>query len=232
MFDGIKRLAKRLPDHSPAKQIDEISNKSAVQHPGVHIGSGGDGKPAFDSGPLQILWAARWEHDKGPEMLEAILERLFEASDDFEISIVGQQFRQQPAEFNSIKNRFGSKIRRWGFLERGQYDQALLESDIFLSTAHHEFFGLSFVEAVCNNSFPIVPNRLAYPELLATQPNGGQQMLYDSVEHAVELLLGLSRDRQRLEKMAIDAGVQFRDQFHWPTRAQEMDRMLVETLRI
>ena len=231
MFDGIHQLADRLPDYSPADQVEVIAKKSTVQYLGVDV-SVGDGKLAFDSGPLQILWAARWEHDKGPEILEEILQRLFAVSEDFEISIVGQQFRKQPAEFDSIKSRFDSKIKHWGFLERSQYDQALQESHIFLSTAHHEFFGLSFAEAVCNNTFPIVPNRLAYPELLMPLPHGSEQMLYDSTEHAVELLLELSRDRERLEKMAVDAGSHFRNQFNWPSRARAMDRLLVESLRI
>ncbi len=33
-----------------------------------------------------------------------------------------------------------------------------------MSTAHHEFFGISITEAIYAGSFPVLPNRVVYPE--------------------------------------------------------------------
>jgi hypothetical protein len=42
----------------------------------------------------------------------------------------------------------------------------LWEVDVVVSTALHEFFGIAVVEAIYCETFPILPRRLAYPELL------------------------------------------------------------------
>ena len=45
--------------------------------------------------------------------------------------------------------------------------KVLKESDIFISTADHEFFGIAAVEAVAAGCIPVVPEHLAYPEVLS-----------------------------------------------------------------
>ena len=46
---------------------------------------------------------------------------------------------------------------------------AALEATLTISTAVHEFFGISILEAIYCHTFPILPNRLSYPELLPAQ---------------------------------------------------------------
>ena len=43
------------------------------------------------------------------------------------------------------------------------------DADIALSTADHEFFGISMVEAAMAGCYCLVPNRLSYPELFPSQ---------------------------------------------------------------
>ena len=38
------------------------------------------------------------------------------------------------------------------------------QSDLLPVTSIHDFFGISTVEAMANGVFPLLPNRLAYPE--------------------------------------------------------------------
>ena len=42
----------------------------------------------------------------------------------------------------------------------------LQSADIVISTADHEFYGISILEAVQAGAFPLLPNRLSYPELI------------------------------------------------------------------
>ena len=53
---------------------------------------------------LRIVWAGRWEYDKGPQQLQAILRELRRQNVDFKLCLLGQAFRHQPPEFEAIKN--------------------------------------------------------------------------------------------------------------------------------
>ncbi len=55
-----------------------------------------------------------------------------------------------------------------------------------LSTAIHEFFGVSIVEAIYCGCLPVLPNRLSYPELLP--PEAHEQCLYEGFDGLLERL--------------------------------------------
>ena len=55
-----------------------------------------------------------------------------------------------------------------------------------LSTAHHEFFGISILEAVMHGAFPILPNRLSYPGLIPEEFH--KDCLYEGSERLRERL--------------------------------------------
>ena len=57
------------------------------------------------------------------------------------------------------------EIINWGFVEsKAEYYKILNQSDILPVTSHHDFFGISIVEAMSYGVYPLLPNRLAYPE--------------------------------------------------------------------
>ena len=61
-------------------------------------------------------------------------------------------------------------LEHWGYIQsRPTYYEILHQADFVLSTALHDFQGLSVLEAVAHKCVPIVPHNLAYGEYFDTQ---------------------------------------------------------------
>ncbi len=177
---GVADLARRLPDHVPAALDRLLLSKSqilpvpiedecfAVNH------DDGEGDPIFrkfkssmSDTSVHIVWNHRWEYDKGPDRLLALI-RALPVDLNVLFHIVGQGFRQTSPVFATIRAELESRhmLGHWGYLESiDDYRGLLSASDIVLSTAIHEFQGLSVLEAVAHGCLPLVPDRLSYPEL-------------------------------------------------------------------
>jgi glycosyltransferase involved in cell wall biosynthesis len=167
-LSGLTPFLKRMPDYQPVDLVDEIRSKSFVRHPGIDTI---ETRTNRREGPARILWAARWEHDKNPELFFDAIRELARLNVDFRLSVIGERFKDSPEVFEAAAKEFGERINVWGYQEsREDYLNVLAHADIFVSTADHEFFGLGAVEAIAAGAYPLLPNRLAYPELLA---NGG-----------------------------------------------------------
>jgi glycosyltransferase involved in cell wall biosynthesis len=117
-------------------------------------------------GPL-ILWNQRWEYDKQPAKFFELLYALQEEGIPFRVAVAGENFRNVPEEFLTAQARLGDAVVHWGFLpNRAAYLDLLGQADLVVSTAIHEFFGISIMEAIAAGAFPLLPNRLSYPELV------------------------------------------------------------------
>ncbi|MFT7560073.1 MAG: glycosyltransferase involved in cell wall biosynthesis [Flavobacteriales bacterium] len=118
--------------------------------------------------PYEILWNHRWEYDKGPDRLLAYIKAL--PSDlPLLFHIVGQSFARIPPEFDQIKNLLVQRgwLGEWSYVSLdSDYCRLLSRADAVLSTAVHDFQGLSVLEAVAAGCVPIVPDRLAYIEYI------------------------------------------------------------------
>ncbi len=188
LLAGAERLLRKLPDQVPPGLVERIRSRAEVVPvplpESVFPSSQTDGEVACvswtprrsgrPSGPatgsasasLRLLWAARWEFDKGPERLLAILRELERRGSDYRLCLLGERFRNTPAEFDVIERDFSHRLDQFGYAEsREAYFAWLRGADIVLSTATHEFQGLSVLEAVANGCLPAIPDRLAYPEL-------------------------------------------------------------------
>ena len=69
------------------------------------------------------------------------------------------------------------------------YQNLLHQSDIVISTAIHDFQGIAVLEAVAAGCIPVVPNRLAYPELFDAD------FCFDSGDNQAESLTNALRSR-------------------------------------
>jgi glycosyltransferase involved in cell wall biosynthesis len=59
----------------------------------------------------------------------------------------------------------GDRLVHFGFAENfAEYASWLWRADLLPVTSNHDFFGISVIEAVYCNCYPLLPQRLAYPE--------------------------------------------------------------------
>ena len=186
---AIPGFIREFPDHHPKGVAERIGAKSEVIHPPFN--------PApFDAAPVtrgervRIVWPHRWEHDKNPEAFFSAVATLAEEGLDFEVAVAGQAFRDVPAVILDAERVLGDRLVHLGEPEsREAYAGLLAGSDIAVSTADNEFFGLAMVEAAYAGCTPIVPNRLAYPELYPAP------LRYDGGGELVARLRSLVLDR-------------------------------------
>jgi glycosyltransferase involved in cell wall biosynthesis len=168
--NALGELLSAVPDSHCADAPEAIRRNAAVRHPGIDkdcFDRHGRGDRAVD-GPLRIVWAARWEHDKGPQELFDAMRRLRGEGVAYRLAVVGEQFRDAPAAFELAKEELGDRIEVWGHRPtRREYLATLEWADVFVSTARHEFFGLAAVEATACGALAVLPERLAYPEVFA-----------------------------------------------------------------
>jgi glycosyltransferase involved in cell wall biosynthesis len=96
--------------------------------------------------------------------------------------------------FLSARERFAGKIACYGYEpDRRRYVDRLRQGEVVVSTALQENFGISVVEAVRCGCLPLLPSRLAYPEILPKEAHA--DCLYegsrDMAEKLARLLTGL-----------------------------------------
>jgi len=221
---------KRMPDFQPLEAVDDIQNKSLVRHPGIHQFPK---RKKRNPGPMRIVWAARWEHDKNPELFFKSLQILKAQNVKFRISVMGEQFRQSPDVFDSARKEFADHIDRWGYQqERKDYEAALLDADIFVSTADHEFFGFSVLEAAAAGAFPLVPEKLAYPETLELNSRNEDFFFKGGADQLAERLVHLSDEveNNNLWDGDPDRAIRIVEKFFWKTKARLLDQELIRIL--
>uniref|UniRef100_A0A1L8E226 tRNA-queuosine alpha-mannosyltransferase n=1 Tax=Nyssomyia neivai TaxID=330878 RepID=A0A1L8E226_9DIPT len=131
---------------------------------------------------LHLIWPHRWEHDKNPQLLTETLLELNKRQVNFKVSILGETFQTIPDCFEDIQAKLGDKLIHFGFLDREEYFKALLAGDIVISTAGHEFYGVSMLEATYCGCMPIAPNKLVYPEVYP------KENLYNTSNQLIKML--------------------------------------------
>lgn len=162
-LDGATALLAKMPDAVPTGLIQQIRANSHILP--VPLDADWYQPRQSQPGPLRLLWNHRWEYDKAPERLFAALTLLRQRGIDFRLSLLGQRFRRSPACFQQQRQAFADVADHWGPLaSESDYRRALSRADVVLSTALHEFQGLSVLEAVAAGCIPLLPDRLAYRE--------------------------------------------------------------------
>lgn len=161
----IPGFLRGFPDHQPTGVAERIAARSEVLAPPFDPALFDAAPPTRGSRP-RIVWPHRWEHDKDPEAFFAAVGALAAEGLDFEVAIAGQSFRETEALVQGRAASLGDRLVHLGEPEgREAYARLLASADIAVSTARNEFFGLAMIEACYAGCAPLVPDRLAYPEL-------------------------------------------------------------------
>jgi len=167
--EEIPGFIREFPDHHPRGLAEAITAKSCVLAPPFDAAPFDAASPERGS-RCRIVWPHRWEHDKDPEAFFSAVMALAGEGLDFEVAVAGQTFRETEGLMRQAAEQLGSRLVHCDEpATRADYAQLLASADVAVSTATNEFFGLAMIEACYAGCAPVVPDRLAYPELYPVQ---------------------------------------------------------------
>lgn len=229
LFSEIDSFLKSAPRLAPAddarwqQSLNSCQVASEVHSPGIDPIA----LQTANEGPIRILWAARWEHDKNPQQFFEAIDLLKAVGVEFRLSVVGESFREVPQCFEEAAKRFSDHIDHWGYAKSAEeYRGILASADLIVSTAIHEFFGIAVVEAMSAGCLPVFPDRLSYPELVNRDTtylyDGTTQALADTIKAWSELQ---TSDPGQFRSRQAEAS-ELASRFAWHIRAEEMDDRL------
>ena len=118
------------------------------------------------------------------------------------------------------------QIVQFSYMEsRRAYAALLSQADILPVTSNQDFFGGSIVEAIHCGCFPLLPNRLAYPELLPERYH--RDCIYETETDLTDQLVQLIREGVP----KLDGLSQSVLRFDWREKAPEYDALFQEMVR-
>ncbi len=225
-FEELDRLLRHFPDNNELGTVEVLRRKSAVLSLGMDLARF---DPFFDqnetdaSVPL-LLWNHRWEYDKNPEDFFRALEILADRGVQFRLAVLGENFSQVPDTFLRAKEVLGGRVVQFGYAEDFEsYARWLHRADILPVTSYQDFFGASIVEAIYCGCRPLLPRRLAYPELIP--PENHDNVFYDDFDDFISRLESILRAGKSAPAEGLSAAMA---RFDWNAAAPLYDNVLGE----
>jgi glycosyltransferase involved in cell wall biosynthesis len=174
--------------------------------------------------PPLIIWNHRWEFDKNPDEFFQALDALLENGAAFRLALLGENYQAIPKAFLGARDRYGERIVQYGYVEsRAEYIKWLKRGSIVISTARQENFGIAVIEAVRYGCVPLLPARLAYPEIIPQRFH--PQVLYKDPGDLVDKLSRLIANYPEFEKLRGHLSEQM-SRFAWENLIDRYDQEL------
>ena len=219
-LEGLVTFLSAFPDRKELHNVKAIEQKSAVLFLGMDL-KALDGAVEKEENRIPVLlWNHRWEYDKGPELFFETLFRLKAEEVPFKLIVLGESYAKEPPVFQQARQELEEHIIHFGFAEdRNRYKALLQMADILPVTSNQDFFGGSVVEGIYCNCYPILPDRLAFPEHIPSEWK--DRHLFSTDEAFYEML-----KKVLLEKPFLNAGPMYKNfvtQYDWSTLAAKYD---------
>ena len=198
-YKDLKPFLKNFPDHNEIDSIQILKEKSQVLHIGLDLKTL-DTETFLHNQIPNILWNHRWEYDKNPEKFFKVLKKIKRNGFKFNLIILGRKFATEPEIFKQSKIIFKNEIIHWGYLKSlDQYAKNLWKADIIPVTSKQEFFGVSVMEAMYCKTWPILPKKLTYPELIPERFHPTN--LYETDDDFYNKIIFAIKNHKMLNKM-------------------------------
>ena len=207
-FSALPGFLSQFPDHQETGEIEHLERKAAVLPLGFdfaklqhNVGGGPPGESRSSNPRPLVLWNHRWEYDKNPDEFFRALRAVRSRGHDFDIALLGESFDAIPESFASAENEFGDRIVQFGYVDdRSEYARWLWKADLLPVTSNQDFFGSSVIEAVYCGCFPLLPERLAFPELFPTELRFS--CFYNDFDDLVQRLIAAMEQIERIRKIS------------------------------
>ena len=220
--ENIDKHLRLQPDQRPdVLQIkSEVERKSRVCYFPLNLPMGRGWPGEVLANPVvHIAWPHRWEHDKDPEAFCQVMMQLHENGLDFKVSMLGEVYDKVPEIITTMKETLGDKIAVFGFVpSKQEYYNLLSSADVVVSTAKHEFYGVSMLEAAWLGCYPLAPNNLVYPELYP------QECLYNTINQLYKKLAKFCLNPNEADTSCLDIN------FSKLTGEEPLQQLLLELL--
>ena len=223
-FAALPEFIARMPEYKPNWAAADIRRKAGILYPGCHFEPDSADPPPLPDGPPIVIWNHRWEFDKNPAAFFSALDQVDRRGVDFRLAILGEAYTTAPRAFGIARQRFADKIVQYGYVSsRDAYVQWLQKGCVAVSTAIQENFGIAIVEAMRFGCLPLLPRRLAYPEVLPREFHA--DFLYRDDAELVDKLTALLKDPHRFAcHRPVLADMMARHA--WPAVVEHYDRAL------
>jgi glycosyltransferase involved in cell wall biosynthesis len=222
-LEGLTAFLKGFPDRRELQNVEMINKKSSVLYLGMDLAALDGYDPVIKADTPVLLWNHRWEYDKNPDLFFETLFRLKQEGIAFKLIVSGESYGKVPPVFKQAQQQLKEEILHFGYTQsRQEYAELLHSADILPVTSDQDFFGGSIVEAIYCNCFPLLPDRLAYPEHIP--PERKDQHIYSDEEDFYAMLKQLL-----LEKPFSNSRKTYKNfvtQYDWSTLAGSYDEAL------
>ena len=200
-FKELHTFLKHFPDYNELETIQVIKNKSQVLKLGIDLSKLDNSKTTKYDKPL-ILWNHRWEYDKNPEMFFKCLQTVKHQGYNFYLVVLGENFSSTPKIFEKAKKIFKDNILHWGYVkDHNSYAKWLWRANILPVTSYQDFFGISVMEAIYCGAYPLLPNRLSFPELFPIEVH--KKYFYHNETELNKKLVDILNNFQNLDFKAL-----------------------------
>ncbi len=165
-FAALPAFLRHYPEYNELDTILLLRRRSAVLPVGIDLRRLEPPETAAAGAPPLILWNQRLEFDKRPERFMDVLLTLAGEGLPFRVALCGERFGQPDAAWLAGVEALGERVIHNRYANDDTYRRLLWQAAATFSTADHEYFGIGVLEAIYAHTFPLLPDRLSYPEII------------------------------------------------------------------